>query len=233
MTATPEPPAQPAPLFSPEARPWPYTTPSGHTYRVPQTFGDVEQRHADASQAFIESWDAPEHPPEPTWEMVGLALTHARRLAAALEAAEREAAETVADLAAELARVNNLLAEIKDMAAGHLAREPRPHVDGCCLLMPVAILDLLERGHPLSGTREREAADELSRLGQALGLPDEQINRSSVHEQKVKDSTEEEPDAKGDTGGMDFETALDTVRRDYREALDALGSESYPENPRD
>lgn len=51
---------------------WPYTTPSGHTYEAPTTYADVSGRAADMMQATIESWPEAEHPPEPSWEMVGI-----------------------------------------------------------------------------------------------------------------------------------------------------------------
>lgn len=54
-------------------RTWPYTTPSGHVYAVPDTYEALRERHTDAAQAEIESWDAAERPPEPTWELLGVA----------------------------------------------------------------------------------------------------------------------------------------------------------------
>lgn len=62
---------------------WPRTTPEGHTYEAPVTYRDLTARHMDAAQGLVESWAAEELPPEPTWEMVGIAHTvilDARRL---------------------------------------------------------------------------------------------------------------------------------------------------------
>ena len=59
---------------------WPRTTPSGHTYRIPTTYAELCSRHDDAGQAYVEMWDSAECPPEPTWEMVGLAHDEVRRL---------------------------------------------------------------------------------------------------------------------------------------------------------
>ncbi len=52
---------------------WPRTTPEGHTYEAPTTYRDLTARHLDAAQGLVESWAPEELPPEPTWEMVGLA----------------------------------------------------------------------------------------------------------------------------------------------------------------
>jgi hypothetical protein len=52
---------------------WPKTTPTGHTYVAPTTYDELRERHTDAAQAFVEWWSPSECPPEPTWEMVGLA----------------------------------------------------------------------------------------------------------------------------------------------------------------
>lgn len=66
------------------ARSWPYTTPSGHTYWEPGTFAELQERANDAAQAWIETWDPREHPPEPTWAMVGIAQAEVLRLRALL-----------------------------------------------------------------------------------------------------------------------------------------------------
>lgn len=52
---------------------WPKTTPSGHTYDAPTTYKELRHQCANAAQAASEGWDDAECPPEPTWEMVGLA----------------------------------------------------------------------------------------------------------------------------------------------------------------
>ncbi|QHJ86414.1 hypothetical protein SEA_KUWABARA_78 [Gordonia phage Kuwabara] len=54
-------------------REWPKTTPTGHVYTAPTTYAELCSRHTDAAQASVECWSAEECPPEPTWEMVGLA----------------------------------------------------------------------------------------------------------------------------------------------------------------
>lgn len=69
----------------PGPRTWPYTTPSGHTYVEPATYAELQARVNDAAQAWVETWDLAEHPPGPTWAMVGLAQVEVRRLRAALE----------------------------------------------------------------------------------------------------------------------------------------------------
>lgn len=67
---------------------WPYTTPSGHTYQTPKGWVALNNRCVDSAQGWMEHWDEPEMPPEPTWEMVGLALQELARLAAALARVE-------------------------------------------------------------------------------------------------------------------------------------------------
>ena len=59
---------------------WPYTTPSGHTYVEPTDYDTLRSRATDWGQAHIESWDPAEHPPPPTWEMLGIALAECDRL---------------------------------------------------------------------------------------------------------------------------------------------------------
>lgn len=59
---------------------WPKTTPTGHTYTAPDTYAALCHQHGNAAQAAIESWDADECPPEPTWEMVGIAHREVERL---------------------------------------------------------------------------------------------------------------------------------------------------------
>lgn len=69
------------------ARGWPYTTPTGHTYLEPATYAELQERANDAAQAWVETWDPREHPPEPTWAMVGLAQVEVRRLRGLLDQA--------------------------------------------------------------------------------------------------------------------------------------------------
>ena len=59
---------------------WPKTTPTGHTYTVPTTYAELRSRHVDAAQAEVECWEPAECPPEPTWEMVGIAHREVERL---------------------------------------------------------------------------------------------------------------------------------------------------------
>ena len=59
---------------------WPKTTPTGHTYIAPDTYAALCHQHGNAAQAAIESWEADECPPEPTWEMVGIAHREVERL---------------------------------------------------------------------------------------------------------------------------------------------------------
>lgn len=61
---------------------WPKHTPSGHTYDAPTTYKKLLQQCANAAQAASEGWDDAECPPEPTWEMVGLATAEVDRLTA-------------------------------------------------------------------------------------------------------------------------------------------------------
>ncbi|AKJ72150.1 hypothetical protein GMA1_53 [Gordonia phage GMA1] len=69
---------------------WPKTTPEGHLYVAPTTYAELCSRHTDAAQASVECWVDAECPPEPTWEMVGLAHREVERLTA--ERAERDQA---------------------------------------------------------------------------------------------------------------------------------------------
>lgn len=62
------------------AHEWPKITPSGHTYVEPETYEALCHEHGNAAQAAVESWDAEECPPEPTWEMVGIARREVERL---------------------------------------------------------------------------------------------------------------------------------------------------------
>ena len=59
---------------------WPKTTPTGHTYVEPRTYAELRHEHANAALAAIECWNADECPPEPTWEMVGLAHREVERI---------------------------------------------------------------------------------------------------------------------------------------------------------
>jgi len=53
---------------------WDYTTPEGHTYTAPTTPDELRALATTYAQGVIEDWDELELPPEPTWEMIGLAL---------------------------------------------------------------------------------------------------------------------------------------------------------------
>lgn len=59
---------------------WPKVTPTGHTYVEPRTYEALRHEHDNAAQAEVECWDADECPPEPTWEMVGIAHREVERL---------------------------------------------------------------------------------------------------------------------------------------------------------
>lgn len=59
---------------------WPKTTPTGHTYVEPRTYAELLHEHSNAAQAAIECWEEDECPPEPTWEMVGIAHREVERL---------------------------------------------------------------------------------------------------------------------------------------------------------
>ncbi|MGN0100736.1 MAG: hypothetical protein ACI39C_07335 [Dietzia sp.] len=59
---------------------WPKMTPAGHAYIAPRTYAELCHLHGDAAQAAVESWEADECPPEPTWEMVGIAHREVERL---------------------------------------------------------------------------------------------------------------------------------------------------------
>lgn len=59
---------------------WPKMTPTGHAYIAPRTYAELCHLHGDAAQAAVESWEADECPPEPTWEMVGIAHREVERL---------------------------------------------------------------------------------------------------------------------------------------------------------
>lgn len=78
---------------------WPKTTPSGHVYVAPTTYDELCSRHTDAAQASVECWVDAECPPEPTWEMVGLAHREVERLTA-----ERDEARATVDRVRELAQ---------------------------------------------------------------------------------------------------------------------------------
>ncbi|GAA2376372.1 hypothetical protein GCM10009855_14610 [Gordonia cholesterolivorans] len=61
-------------------RTWPKTTPTGITYTAPETYAELCLQHDDAAQASVEGWEDSECPPEPTWEMVGLAHREVEKL---------------------------------------------------------------------------------------------------------------------------------------------------------
>ena len=95
---------------------WPKTTPTGHTYVAPDTYVALCHQHSNAAQAEVECWEADECPPEPTWEMVGIAHREVERLQrdrdewkARAEAAEARTTPAVsrADVAEALSRCIN------------------------------------------------------------------------------------------------------------------------------
>ena len=90
---------------------WPKTTPEGHLYVAPTTYAELCSRHTDAAQASVECWVDAECPPEPTWEMVGLAHREVERLTA-----ERDEART---------EVERLTAERDQAIAAHQRAEAR------------------------------------------------------------------------------------------------------------
>lgn len=59
---------------------WPKVTPTGHTYVAPDTYVALCHQHSNAAQAEVECWEADECPPEPTWEMVGIAHREVERI---------------------------------------------------------------------------------------------------------------------------------------------------------
>lgn len=64
---------------------WPKTTPTGITYTAPETYAELCLHHDNAAQASVEGWEDSECPPEPTWEMVGLAHREVEKLTAEVE----------------------------------------------------------------------------------------------------------------------------------------------------
>lgn len=67
---------------------WPKTTPTGFTYERPTTYADLEHMIGHMVQSEIECWDEPERPPEPVWEMIGIAQQEVERERARAEKAE-------------------------------------------------------------------------------------------------------------------------------------------------
>ncbi|QAU07217.1 hypothetical protein HOV03_gp77 [Gordonia phage Asapag] len=67
---------------------WPKTTPTGQFYTAPTTYAELCSRHTDAAQAAVECWSPDECPPEPTWEMVGLAHREVERLRDVIQQAD-------------------------------------------------------------------------------------------------------------------------------------------------
>ena len=59
---------------------WPKTTPTGFTYELPTTYAALEHMIAHMAQSEIECWNEAERPPEPVWEMVGVAQQEVQRL---------------------------------------------------------------------------------------------------------------------------------------------------------
>ncbi|MFD6517342.1 hypothetical protein [Rhodococcus sp. NPDC060176] len=67
---------------------WPKTTPTGFTYERPTTYAALEHMIGHMVQSEIECWDEPERPPEPVWEMIGIAQQEVGRERARAEKAE-------------------------------------------------------------------------------------------------------------------------------------------------
>jgi hypothetical protein len=59
---------------------WNTPTPSGHAYKPPTTMAEARERCNDFAQGEIESWDAAERIPDPTWEVVGMLIDEIERL---------------------------------------------------------------------------------------------------------------------------------------------------------
>lgn len=78
-----------------DTKKWPKTTPTGHTYVEPRTYEALCHEHDNAAQAAIESWEEDECPPEPTWEMVGIAHREVERLQRELRGLKRTVYEFV------------------------------------------------------------------------------------------------------------------------------------------
>lgn len=93
---------------------WPKTTPTGHAYVEPNTYSALCHEHDNAAQGAVESWDADECPPEPTWEMVGIARREVERLQR-----ERDVAVSRA-VAAEARTAPAVTVEQRNAVADHL-----------------------------------------------------------------------------------------------------------------
>ncbi|MES9516600.1 hypothetical protein ACIQYW_19150 [Rhodococcus erythropolis] len=77
---------------------WPKTTPTGFTYERPTTYAELEHMSGHMVQSEIEGWDVAERPPEPVWELVGIAQQEVERQRQRAEKAEATAAELEAEL---------------------------------------------------------------------------------------------------------------------------------------
>lgn len=77
---------------------WPKITPTGHTYIAPDTYQELCHQHSNAAQAEVECWEADECPPEPTWEMVGIAHREVERIQRDLEGMKRDYCECQEEL---------------------------------------------------------------------------------------------------------------------------------------
>ena len=109
---------------------WPNTTPTGHTYVAPDTYVALCHQHSNAAQAEVECWEADECPPEPTWEMVGIAHREVERLqrdldewkARAIEAEPADPVEEQTDALADLLYGHEM---VTDQMRGVLGRVVR------------------------------------------------------------------------------------------------------------
>ncbi|MGQ5692113.1 hypothetical protein ACSVIA_20380 [Rhodococcus erythropolis] len=98
---------------------WPKTTPTGHTYERPTTYVELVRMSGHMVQGEIECWEAAELPPEPVWEMVGIAQQEVERERSRAEKAE-----------ATIARVENLAAELKREGREVLSLRVRAALEG-------------------------------------------------------------------------------------------------------
>lgn len=93
---------------------WPYTTPTtGLTYEAPTNVDELARVHADAVQCSMENCREDEHPPNPTWDMVGILFNE-------LEALSRLVAETMAagETGSEYHALNDLIGAVNGRGSG-------------------------------------------------------------------------------------------------------------------
>lgn len=88
-------------------REWPKTTPTGFTYERPTTYAELEHMIGHMVQSEIECWDEAERPPEPVWEMVGIAQQEVNRVAGRVAELESELEKYRAEERRELESARN------------------------------------------------------------------------------------------------------------------------------